>query len=1227
MRTACRTTWQDIQTFKLTAADTHKERKGGQARPYPHTDRTQDMFHKHRLRVSIRTQLIALVLFVAMFSLLLLAIVTGVYFRKVLTDTRVSKLELVAELKSSQFQQMIESYYYEIYQLCEKQSVQKALSARKAGNTSASAAQDAEGVIEQTLKSSTSLAYARLYDLSFALVSNVSNNEYGHNATDEALASLFILEQNTTTQGPSLPNGLLKNGAFLEGPVSDEENYFISLTLPVYTNESILMPQQFLSGYLTVVLDMETYNGSISSSVKSSEYSSVNYLYPSHPYDNLTHYTGFYYAFDNFYMQKYEVSTDTLFNISDFPPAQDVFKQNKALGTYVNQRNPLGMKVSLGYSSINLGFALWMVTVEQEENDFERPITKLIKIMVGLCIGLAAFMSFVTFPLAHYSVRPILKLQKATEEITDRRGLKRKKKRRRSTPFQRLHTKMKSHDIDEKGADNHSDWGDEHRSQSLSPMSPITPIPPITPDSGNSFSTHNNSARNSWNGSLQNPSSMESFSNSYTGDSRVSHANSPLPSIVETKGVFYDELTELTEAFNAMTLELDRQYSHLEDRVRARTKELEAAKVQADMARQQAEKANEAKTVFIANISHELRTPLNGILGMTSVAMSEKDLDKIQNSLELIFRSGELLLHILIQLLTFSKNQLDKSKLQKKNFLVIEVASQIKSIFGKTAKDQDVNLIISLKPNLIRKLILFGDSNRIIQVVMNLVSNSLKFTPENGTVRVLIQVLGPYDEERSKESNYEKVYIKGLENDAEHYPVPPIFKRDDSTDNSKQTSSDLSSIMSTKSSSTLSTLRSSVYFKSLSSLYKSPDCEIEYFNDDEFAKEDIANIYESHHKSKKCFKFGKDNESSTANWVLRFSVSDTGTGIEQSLQDRIFEAFVQGDQTLSRSHGGTGLGLSICKQFAKMMHGTLTLNSTVGKGSTFTFTVPLPQVGEIIMSDEDFEEYSKDDFNELYNKKKKVTFIDDNTQVVETDVETENSDEGGNGDSKQMILANSYKSTFTGDNRVSQNTKQSENAKEMTVYEKPELITRASTGTAHSYRSKKLELSTESFLPTPEEKNCNLKLLVAEDNSVNQEVVKRMLKLEGINNISLARDGKDAVEFVHECINSRNRPFDMILMDVQMPNMDGLSATRIIRNELGYKGPIVALTAFADISNEKGCIDAGMSGFLSKPISRSLLKSVIRQFCPKIWTESEPDENEKISSDTEQINCSLPTLG
>ena len=1192
------------------------------------------MMHKHRLKVSIRTQLIALVLFVAMFSLLVLAIVTGVYFTSVLTDTRVSKLEVVAELKSAQLQQYVNNLYFQAYQLSEKQSVQQALAVRKAGNTSTSALNEAQLLIQQTLEASTSLAYAELYDLDFVLVVNVTNPDNAANASIDTLDELFILQQKTTPNGPSLPDGLLSNRAYMEGPILDDNNYFISLTLPIYANESILVPQQFLSGYLTVVTDLGAVNNTLFSSAKNSEYSTVNYIMPTHPYNNLTNFTGFSYAFLNENFVDYDI--DSVFNISKFAPASDVFRESKDLGSYVDIKNPFGKKVSLGYSSINLGFALWLVTVEQTQSDFEGPITKLIKIMVGLCIGLAAFMCLITFPLAHYGVRPILKLQKATEDITDRRGLKRKKKKKHSHHFQGLHLVKRtesrnhstSHDRSHSNTNTNTPVGSPNEKNAIGDREKESNNQPHSIPANNispSAFSSSTGVRHSWCESLQTPSSVESFSNSYTQESIDHHINTPLPSLVNTRGIFVDELTELTEAFNAMTLELDRQYTHLEDRVRARTKELEAAKVQADMARQQAEKANEAKTVFIANISHELRTPLNGILGMTSVAMSETDINKIQQSLELIFRSGELLLHILIQLLTFSKNQLDKSKLQKKNFQVMEVASQIKSIFGKTAKDQNVNLIISLKPDLIRKLILYGDSNRIIQVVMNFVSNSLKFTPENGTVRTLIEVLGEYDEERSSRGNYEKVFVKNLPADTDQYPVKPI-NADVFADQQHMTSpSDTSSVISTKSGTSIDTLRSSVYIKSLASLYKAPESEVEYFNEDEFMKSYDSEKLESTHKPRKCYNFGNDSNINRS-WVLRFSVSDTGTGIEKSLQDKIFEAFVQGDQTLSRSHGGTGLGLSICKQFAKMMHGTLTLHSEPGKGSTFTFTIPLPQIGEIILNDEELEEYSKDEFNEKFNKIKRVTFIDSSEDIPGTP----------RGDKQKMDLAHSYKSIVSKNSKADLNSCKSEPKpmsiyslesessqrkalelldRDSKIYDKPELITRASTGTAHSYRSKGIESTISESDSVPNDDNDGtLKLLVAEDNSVNQEVVKRMLKLEGINNISLARDGRDAVQFIRECETSGARPFDLVLMDVQMPNMDGLTATKIIRKELGYAGPIVALTAFADISNEKGCLDAGMSGFLSKPIRRNLLRNIIKQFCPRLESPFEADENDKNST-------------
>lgn len=121
-----------------------------------------------------------------------------------------------------------------------------------------------------------------------------------------------------------------------------------------------------------------------------------------------------------------------------------------------------------------------------------------------------------------------------------------------------------------------------------------------------------------------------------------------------------------------------------------------------------------------------------------------------------------------------------------------------------------------------------------------------------------------------------------------------------------------------------------------------------------------------------------------------------------------------------------------------------------------------------------------------------------------------------------------------------------------------------------------------------------LRVLVADDNSTNIEVVSRMLKLEDIYDVTIAKDGQEAFDLVKATM-AKNQAFDVIFMDVQMPNLDGLQSTRLIR-EMGYTSPIVALTAFSEESNVKECIDSGMDEFLAKPIRRPALKQVLKKF-------------------------------
>ena len=119
-----------------------------------------------------------------------------------------------------------------------------------------------------------------------------------------------------------------------------------------------------------------------------------------------------------------------------------------------------------------------------------------------------------------------------------------------------------------------------------------------------------------------------------------------------------------------------------------------------------------------------------------------------------------------------------------------------------------------------------------------------------------------------------------------------------------------------------------------------------------------------------------------------------------------------------------------------------------------------------------------------------------------------------------------------------------------------------------------------------------------------------MLKLEDIYDVTVAKDGQEALDMVKETMtpstpeSPHEKPFNLIFMDVQMPNVDGLQSTRLIR-EIGYSAPIVALTAFAEESNIKDCMESGMNHFLSKPIRRPQLKKVLKQYCTPIAEEGE----------------------
>ncbi|KAI5969321.1 SLN1 [Candida margitis] len=1089
-----------------------------------------------RLKIGIRPQLIVLVCFASLFSLLILGIVTGLYFSTNLTQSRSERLYVISQLKSTQVEQALAFIAYQVGTLSSVDAITTPLSQYRAGNNSNAVFSSAQNTLDQYMSSTETFAAARLYNLDLQVSASSYNNA---TIVSQATAgSLFPLLQNS-----SIPPALLdSNGSefYFTGPLANDSSdifspYFIGVTLPVYSNSSIIIDKPYIAGYLSIIASAQTIRDALNSTSEDYNVIAVKPLY-----GNLTDIVD---TFNSTERAKAAVGFQTVFPVANslLRPGE-MYNINSSTsvrtairspsGTSTNVKSYSGESVAIGFRQIMQNNLLWSIIVIQEKSVFNAPVNKLKKIIIGVMFAIAVFMCLITFPLAVWFIRPITQLQDSAEYISKYRK-------------ERILSEKIAHD-----------------------------------SRNNSVTSTTTSSTSGYSTGMQ------------------------LPARIKTsKKFFKDELTELSEAFNIMTEELDKQYTLLEERVKLRTRELEASKIQA-------EAANEAKTVFIANISHELRTPLNGILGMTSIAMEEEDEEKLHESLKLIYRSGELLLHILTELLTYSKNTLNRSKLEKSKFQILEIVYQINSIFNKLAVDQRVNFKIVVKPCLFRKMILYGDSNRIIQIIMNLVSNALKFTPVDGSVDVIFRLLGKYDYDKSAACDFKKVC---LVHDSKR-PFPFNYNTDttlvqvkDSTsspgkqaDPKKRNSGDFDD---TSSIVTLSTIQyeNALFEQQFSDSRRSPsprssldkleeegsDAKSEYMMPQ---AKDFKTYHTLNKKEKieghKSYKI--KNIHHPKQWVIQIEVRDTGSGIEPALQEKVFEPFVQGDQTLSRSYGGTGLGLSICRQLASMMKGTLTVKSAVGEGSTFTLTIPLPQTGEIMIPPEDLEALCDDEFNPNSKMNRRVVFEDD---IVDT-----SSDE-----SKEDTNENS--SSLTHRRKPSQ--------KGLKLKPSSIAFARGSTGTAQKSDNhgsgtntgthSTTPTSTESLVSTPltsQNHLSNIKILVAEDNQVNQEVIKRMLKLEGFTNLVMAANGAEAVEMIQQSMDQSEeelvpQQFDLVFMDIQMPIMDGITAVGIIRQKLHFTNPIIALTAFADESNIKECLSCGMNGFLSKPIKRNNLRNVI----------------------------------
>jgi PAS domain S-box-containing protein len=347
--------------------------------------------------------------------------------------------------------------------------------------------------------------------------------------------------------------------------------------------------------------------------------------------------------------------------------------------------------------------------------------------------------------------------------------------------------------------------------------------------------------------------------------------------------------------------------------------------------------------------------------------------------------------------------------------------------------------------------------------------------------------------------------------------------------------------------------------------------------------------------------------------ALIFKVTDSGIGIPKEKQSLIFEAFTQADEATTRRFGGTGLGLAISSQLVSLMGGHISVQSEVGAGSTFEFAVefavdhgtkpaltesPLSVAGLRVLIVDDHP-HSRDVLEELVKGWKMNATLAGGSQA-----QLEIKQALALGQPFQTILLDAQAgppelpATLSGltDAPIILLTRASslaaaEGARIAAQIQKPVL---ASMLLETIQRLLKGEPTTEHPAALWPRAKRPLRILLAEDNPINQRVAKALLQKAG-HTIVAVENGRDAVSAFHD------GHFDLALMDVQMPEMDGLEATHLIRaiEKSGTSHlPVIALTAQAMRGDRERCLDAGVDGYITKPFSADILLAEIERLVP-----------------------------